>query len=94
MLTVATGMEEHNDYGRGSSKPHGDQQTMPALASSGGVSNVSFSFRGNEPVRDAMHTVFLYHGIQAGMDYGHRQCRSAGDLRETSRRICANTSKT
>jgi 5-methyltetrahydrofolate--homocysteine methyltransferase len=47
-----------------------DQEALPHAKISGGVSNLSFSFRGNEPVREAMHSVFLYHAIQAGMDMG------------------------
>ena len=71
ILTVATGIEEHNDYGRAFIEAARlIRQRCPHSHVSGGVSNVSFSFRGNEPMRAAMHSVFLYHGIQAGMDFG------------------------
>ena len=71
ILTVATGMEEHNNYAvdfidAGES----DKKTCPGALTSGGVSNISFSFRGNNPVREAMHSAFLYHAIQAGLDMG------------------------
>ena len=49
---------------------------LPGVLTSGGVSNVSFSFRGNDPVREAIHAVFLYHAIAAGPGHGHRQCWS------------------
>ncbi|MFQ5772351.1 MAG: vitamin B12 dependent-methionine synthase activation domain-containing protein, partial [bacterium] len=71
ILTVATGIKEHNnyavDYIRATKwiKDH-----LPLAKVSGGVSNISFSFRGNHPVREAMHSAFLYHAIQAGMDMG------------------------
>ena len=52
----------------------------PLAKISGGVSNLSFSFRGNEALREAMHSVFLYYAIKAGMEYGYRECGSAGDL--------------
>ena len=58
-----------------------DHATLPHVHISGGVSNLSFSFRGNEPVREAMHAVFLYHAIQARHGHGHRQCRPACRLR-------------
>ena len=71
ILTVATGIEEHNDYGRAFIEAARlIRKRCPHAHVSGGVSNVSFAFRGNEPVRAAMHSVFLYHGIQAGMDFG------------------------
>ena len=71
ILTVATGIEEHNDYGRAFIEAASlIRKRCPHSHVSGGVSNVSFAFRGNEPVRAAMHSVFLYHGIQAGMDFG------------------------
>ncbi len=66
------------------------KQRMPAVHVSGGVSNVSFSFRGNDPVREAMHSVFLYHAIRAGLDHGHRQRRPAGDLRGHRPATCAS----
>jgi 5-methyltetrahydrofolate--homocysteine methyltransferase len=71
VFAVATGIEEHNDYGVAFIEATRIiRETLPHAHVSGGVSNVSFSFRGNEPVREAMHAVFLYHAIQAGMDMG------------------------
>ncbi len=71
ILTVATGMEEHNNYAVDYiNAVRWIKQHLPYAKVSGGVSNVSFSFRGNEPVREAIHTVFLYHAIRAGMDMG------------------------
>ncbi|MDE3213206.1 MAG: B12-binding domain-containing protein, partial [Bacteroidota bacterium] len=68
---VATGIEEHNNYALDFIEATREiKSLMPLTKVSGGVSNVSFSFRGNEPVREAMHAVFLYHAIQAGMDMG------------------------
>ncbi len=69
ILTVATGMEEHNNYAVSFFEATClIKEHLPHALVSGGLSNVSFSFRGNNPVREAMHSVFLYHGIQAGMD--------------------------
>src|SRR3954471_7885529 len=69
ILTVATGIEEHNNYAVDFFEATQlIKQTLPHARVSGGVSNVSFSFRGNNPVREAMHTAFLYHGIRAGLD--------------------------
>ncbi len=71
IFAVATGMEEHNGYGVAFIEAARQiRQKMPLVHISGGVSNLSFAFRGNEPVREAMHSVFLYHAIQAGMDMG------------------------
>ncbi len=71
IFAVATGIEEHNNYGVDFiAATRRIKQTLPHVHISGGVSNLSFSFRGNEPVREAMHAVFLYHAIQAGMDMG------------------------
>ncbi|TSD87856.1 methionine synthase [Mycobacterium sp. KBS0706] len=71
VFAVATGIEEHNGYGVAFIEATRQiRQTLPHAHISGGVSNLSFSFRGNEPVREAMHAVFLYHAIQAGMDMG------------------------
>lgn len=71
IFAVATGIEEHNNYGVDFIEATREIiQTLPHVHISGGVSNLSFSFRGNEPVREAMHAVFLYHAIQAGMDMG------------------------
>jgi len=69
ILTVATGMEEHNNYAVSFFEATRlIKEHLPHALVSGGLSNVSFSFRGNNPVREAMHSAFLYHGIQAGMD--------------------------
>ncbi len=71
IFAVATGIEEHNNYGVDFIEATREiKRRMPLVHISGGVSNLSFSFRGNEPVREAMHSVFLYHAIQAGMDMG------------------------
>ncbi len=71
IFAVATGIEEHNDYGVAYIEAtRWIRQKLPGAHVSGGVSNLSFAFRGNEPVREAMHSVFLYHAIQAGMDFG------------------------
>jgi len=71
IFAVATGIEEHNGYGLAFIEAARRIWTeLPHAHVSGGVSNLSFSFRGNEPVREAMHAVFLYHAIQAGMDMG------------------------
>ena len=69
ILTVATGMEEHNNYAVSYFEASRlIKERLPHALVSGGLSNVSFSFRGNNPVREAMHSAFLYHGTQAGMD--------------------------
>ncbi|HNC24523.1 MAG TPA: methionine synthase, partial [Opitutaceae bacterium] len=69
ILTVATGIEEHNAYALDFFEAtRVIKATLPGAKVSGGVSNVSFSFRGNNPVREAIHTVFLYHAIRAGLD--------------------------
>lgn len=71
IFAVATGLEEHNNYGVDFIEATREiKQLMPLVKISGGVSNLSFSFRGNEHVREAMHSVFLYHAIKAGMDMG------------------------
>jgi 5-methyltetrahydrofolate--homocysteine methyltransferase len=71
IFAIATGMEEHNGYGVAFIEAaHWIRANLPHVHVSGGVSNLSFSFRGNEPVREAMHSVFLYHAIKAGMDMG------------------------
>ncbi|VAW76911.1 5-methyltetrahydrofolate--homocysteine methyltransferase, partial [hydrothermal vent metagenome] len=71
IFAVATGIEEHNNYGVDFIEATREiKQTLPHAKISGGVSNVSFSFRGNNPVREAIHAVFLYHAIKAGMDMG------------------------
>ena len=71
IFAVATGIEEHNTYGVDFIEATRTiKNTLPHAMVSGGVSNVSFSFRGNNPVREAIHAVFLYHAIKAGMDMG------------------------
>ena len=71
VFAVATGIEEHNNYAVDFINATGRiRRELPGAHVSGGVSNVSFSFRGNEPVREAMHSAFLYHAIQQGMDMG------------------------
>ena len=71
IFAVATGLEEHNNYGVDFIEATREiKKLMPLVKISGGVSNLSFSFRGNEHVREAMHSVFLYHAIRAGMDMG------------------------
>ena len=71
IFAIATGIEEHNNYGVDFIEAtRWIRERLPHAHVSGGVSNLSFSFRGNEPVREAMHSVFLYHAIKAGMDMG------------------------
>ena len=71
ILTVGTGIEEHNDYAVNFIEAtRWIKQNLPLAKVSGGVSNISFSFRGNNTVREAMHSAFLYHAIKAGMDMG------------------------
>ncbi|MDD5275602.1 MAG: methionine synthase [Methylovulum sp.] len=71
IFAVATGIDEHNNYGVDFIEATREiKRTLPYALISGGVSNVSFSFRGNNPVREAIHAVFLYHAIQAGMSMG------------------------
>lgn len=71
ILTIATGMDEHNNYAVDYLKAtRWIKKNLPLVKVSGGISNLSFSFRGNDLLREAMHSVFLYHAIQAGMDMG------------------------
>ncbi|MGE0182558.1 MAG: methionine synthase [Parvularculaceae bacterium] len=71
IFAVATGIEEHDNYAVDFiNATRAIKERLPGARVSGGVSNISFSFRGNEPVREAMHSVFLYHAIKAGMDMG------------------------
>ena len=71
ILAIATGIEEHAEYARAFIEATREiKQRCPGVHVSGGVSNLSFSFRGNEPVREAIHTAFLYHAVEAGMDMG------------------------
>ena len=82
VFAVATGIEEHANYGVDFIEAtRWIKQNLPGALVSGGVSNVSFSFRGNNPVREAIHAVFLFHAIQAGHGHGHRQRRRPGGLR-------------
>ena len=71
VLTVATGMEEHDSYGLAFIEAVAQiKAACPGAKTIGGISNVSFSFRGNNPVREAMHAAFLYHAIRQGLDFG------------------------
>lgn len=71
ILTVATGMSEHNNYAVDFINAVREiKQVCPGAKTSGGVSNISFSFRGNDPVREAIHSAFLYHAVAAGLDMG------------------------
>lgn len=71
IFAIATGIEEHNNYGLDFIEATAQiKRTLPHALISGGVSNVSFSFRGNNPVREAIHAVFLYHAVKAGMSMG------------------------
>jgi 5-methyltetrahydrofolate--homocysteine methyltransferase len=98
IFAVATGIEEHANYAVDFIEAtRWIRQNLPAVHVSGGVSNVSFSFRGNEPVREAIHTVFLYHAIQAGMDMGIVNAGQLGvyddipaDLREAVEDVVQN----
>ena len=94
MLTVATGIKEHDPYAVNFIEATRQiKQQCPGSKVSGGISNVSFSFRGNDVVREAMHSVFLYHAIQAGLDMG---IVNAGQLAvyEQIPRTCWNASRT
>ena len=92
IFAIATGIEEHNNYGVDFIEATREiKQLMPLTKVSGGVSNVSFSFRGNDTVRDAMHAVFLYHAIQAGMDMGivnAGQLQVYGEIDPELRKLC------
>src|SRR5678815_734957 len=71
IFAIATGIEEHNNYGLDFIEAtRAIKRELPHAKISGGVSNVSFSFRGNDAVREAIHTVFLYHAVRAGMTMG------------------------
>ena len=81
ILTVATGIEEHDNYAINFIESiRRIKQVCPGAKISGGVSNISFSFRGNDVVREAMHSAFLYHAIRAGMDMGIVNAGSVGNL--------------
>ena len=87
IFAVATGIEEHNNYAvefiEATRYIH---EHLPGALISGGVSNVSFSFRGNNMVREAIHSVFLYHAIRAGMNHGYCQCGATCRVRRVARR--------
>ena len=88
ILTVGTGIEEHNNYAVEFIEAVRElKRVLPYCKTSGGVSNVSFSYRGNDTVREAMNAAFLYHAISAGPGHGHRQCRPARRLRRDSQRL-------
>ncbi len=92
IFAVGTGIEEHNNYGVAFIEAtRRIRAELPHVHVSGGVSNLSFAFRGNEPVRQAMHTVFLYHAIRAGMDMGIVNAGELGvydDLNPELRELC------
>jgi len=98
IFAIATGIEEHNDYAVAFIAAARDiRARCPGTHVSGGVSNISFSFRGNNPVREAIHAVFLYHAIQAGMDMGIVNAGQLmvyedleGDLKETVEDVVLN----
>ncbi|MCZ6765801.1 MAG: methionine synthase, partial [bacterium] len=98
IFAIATGIEEHNNYAVNFIEACRELRTrFPASHVSGGVSNVSFSFRGNDAIREAIHSVFLYHAIQAGMDMGIVNAGQLtvyedipGDLREAVEDIVLN----
>ncbi len=94
ILTVATGIEEHNNYAVDFIEATRTiKATLPHAKVSGGLSNVSFSFRGNNPVREAIHTVFLYHAIKAGMDMAIVNAGMLGNYDEIEpelRQLCAD----
>ncbi|HEV7714580.1 MAG TPA: methionine synthase [Steroidobacteraceae bacterium] len=98
IFAIATGMEEHNGYGKAFiDATKLIKEKLPHVMISGGVSNVSFSFRGNDPVREAIHAVFLYHAINNGMDMGIVNAGQLGiyaeiepDLREACEDVVLN----
>ncbi len=88
ILTIATGMEEHDNYAVNFFEATRQiRQVCPGARISGGVSNVSFSFRGNDVVREAINAAFLYHAIRGRPGYGDRQRRPAGNLRRDPERL-------
>ena len=88
IFAIATGIEEHDNYAVDFIEAtRWIKHNLPGAKVSGGVSNVSFSFRGNEPVREAIHTVFLYHAIQAGMDMGIVNAGMVGVYDELDREL-------
>ncbi len=101
IFAIATGIEEHDNYAVDFIEAtRWIKQNLPGAKVSGGVSNVSFSFRGNDPVREAIHTVFLYHAIKAGMDMGIVNAGMVGvyddldpELRERAEDVVLNRRK-
>ncbi len=102
IFAIATGIDEHNNYAVDFIEATREiKRTLPYAKVSGGVSNVSFSFRGNNPVREAIHSVFLYHAIKAGMDMGIVNAGQLAiyedlpeELREKVEAVVLNTSDT
>ena len=95
IFAVATGIEEHNNYAVDFIEAtRWIKQNLPYAKISGGVSNVSFSFRGNDPAREAIHTVFLYHAIQAGMTMGIVNAGMVGVYDQLDPKPCATWWKT
>ncbi len=94
VFAVATGIEEHNNYAVDFIEGTREiKKLMPLVKVSGGVSNVSFSFRGNDHVREAIHSVFLYHAVQAGMDMGivnAGQLVVYDDIEPTLQKLCSD----
>ena len=91
VLTVATGIVEHNDYAKSFFEATASiKQHLPHALVSGGLSNVSFSFRGNNPVREAMHSAFLYHGIKAGLDMAIVNAGQLGIYQEIDAELLAS----
>jgi 5-methyltetrahydrofolate--homocysteine methyltransferase len=94
ILAIATGLEEHNDYAVNYIEATRIiKAKCPGVKVSGGVSNLSFSFRGNDIVREAMHSAFLFHAIKAAWTWASSTPGSSSSTR-TSRRICSSTSRT
>jgi 5-methyltetrahydrofolate--homocysteine methyltransferase len=94
VLAIATGLEEHNDYAINFIEATRQIKALcPGVKVSGGISNLSFSFRGNDVVREAIHSAFLFHAIKAGLDMG---IVNAGQLvvYEDIARTCSSTSRT
>ena len=91
IFAIGTGIEEHANYAVDYLEAtRRIKATLPHMLVSGGVSNVSFSFRGNDPVREAIHAVFLYHAIDAGMDMGIVNAGQLPDLLRHSRPSCSS----
>jgi 5-methyltetrahydrofolate--homocysteine methyltransferase len=91
IFAIATGIEEHANYGRDYIEAtRVIRRTLPHAKISGGVSNISFSFRGNDPVREAIHTAFLYHAIQAGMTMGIVNAGQLGVYEDIPRDLLAH----